>query len=117
MEVSMTEKKLLLIVGVVTLILAGGMVALAGRTGPGSVAGAIVPDENVKVELASTSHNFGVIKMNDGDVKKTFEIKNAGSQTLKLFGGTTTCGCTTGVLELNGKRSGIFGMHTKPSDV
>jgi len=113
----MTEKKLLLIVGVVTLILAGGMVALAGKTGPGSVAGAIVPDKNVKVELASTSHDFGVVKMNDGDIKTTFQIKNSGSNVLKLFGGTTTCACTSAYLELDGKRSGIFGMHTKSSAV
>ena len=113
----MTEKKLLLIVGVVTLILAGGMVALAGRTGPGSVAGAVQPDENVKVEVSPTSHEFGVVKMNDGDVKTTFEIKNSGSSTLKLFGGTTSCACTSAYLELDGKRSGIFGMHTQPSSV
>lgn len=117
MEVSMTEKKLLLVVGVVSLVLLVGMTALAGRIGPGSVAGAIEPDENAKVELASTSFDFGQVKMNDGDVKTTFEIKNSGSQALKLFGGTTTCGCTSAYLELDGKRSGIFGMHTKSSAV
>lgn len=56
--------------------------------------------------------DFGTISMADGLVKHTFELKNTGSADLKISSIKTSCMCTEAVLEVGGKRSPKFGMHT-----
>ena len=112
-----SEQKFLVVVGVVTLALLGGMIFLAGKSGPGSIAQEVQSDSGAKAELAETSYDWGQIKMFDGNATATFEVKNTGSSTLKLFNGVTTCACTSAYLQVGDIKSNVFGMHTKSNGV
>ncbi|NOY15204.1 MAG: DUF1573 domain-containing protein [bacterium] len=41
-----------------------------------------------------------------------FVLKNEGKADLQIFYGTTNCGCTFGQVEVDGKKSPTFGMHS-----
>lgn len=69
--------------------------------------------EGVKTTVDSTTHNWGKIGLNDGNVEAVFNIRNKGNKTLKLFNVKTSCMCTTAQLSLNDKKSPVYGMHTK----
>jgi len=69
----------------------------------------------VKAETTETSFDWGEIGINDGKVEKIFDIKNDGSEILKLSEVSTSCMCTTAQLISGENKSPEFGMHTKSS--
>lgn len=57
------------------------------------------------------SFDFGTISMRDGNVSKTFELKNEGSDPILISKVYTSCMCTTAkVIMSGGKEVGPFGM-------
>ena len=70
-------------------------------------------NDQAKVSVTNTSYDWGEIGINDGDAEAVFEIKNDGSETVKLYNVTTSCACTSAQLLLNDKSSPLFGMHSK----
>lgn len=72
---------------------------------------------NAKTDVAveKTTHDWGEIDLNGGDVEKTFEITNSGTEDLILTNVVTSCMCTTAQLILEDETSPYFGMHTKSS--
>ncbi|MCF0176655.1 MAG: DUF1573 domain-containing protein, partial [Bacteroidales bacterium] len=47
------------------------------------------------VEFASTSHNFGDVVADSGELSYTFNFKNTGTKPIAIFSVNTSCGCTT----------------------
>lgn len=106
---AMSDKKIIMtIIGLSLLVLIGG-VALASRapTPP-----EIVTSSQVKIDVAETTHDWGTIPLNDGKVEKTFTVKNIGTEILRLANVETSCMCTQAKVSINGKESPYFGMHS-----
>ena len=110
----MGGNKIFIAIAVITIFLLFGVVFAAGKmTNDAKVA----TSSDAKVELSTTSYDWGEIGINNGQAEAVFEIKNIGSQTLKLFNATTSCACTTAQLQVGDKLSPLFGMHTKSAYV
>ena len=108
----MSDKKIIVIVlGVTLLILVGG-VALASRAPKPPE---IVASSEAKVTVNQSTHDWGTIPLNGGDVFKSFMIKNSGSSPLQLANVKTSCMCTEAKLIINGQESSNFGMHSNSS--
>jgi len=108
----MLNNKLVISFIVGTLAIIVGGVFLVSKTG--NTAQLEVTQE-AKAEVAETTHDWGEIPINDGNVTKVFKIKNTGSGTLKLANVATSCMCTTAQVIINDKKSPFFGMHSKSS--
>lgn len=55
--------------------------------------------------------DFGTIAMKNGDVSKTFELKNEGPEPVVISKVYTSCMCTTAkITDAKGKKYGVFGM-------
>lgn len=70
------------------------------------------------LSILNNNFNFGTISMANGDVSRVFEIKNQGSEPVKIKKVFSTCMCTTAVItDSQGKKYGKFGMpgHGLPS--
>lgn len=109
----MSDKKFILGVIVVTLFIMAGGVLLASKMASPQ----IQATADAKVTVSETVFDWGTIGMESGKAEKSFEIKNTGSETLKLFGVKTSCDCTTAQLIQGNTTSPIFGMHTESSYV
>lgn len=110
----MSDKKIIILMAFSTIILLfGGVFFLTKNTATPE----IKASQNAKAISKESSFDWGEIGLKDGNVEKTFEIKNDGTENLKLFGVTTSCMCTTAQLILDDKSSPKFGMHDKSSYV
>ena len=109
----MNEKKLLIIIGILTVvILFAGIYFLSTTTSTSQIS----TSDNVKAYVTDpTSYDWGIIPMDKGDVAKTFTIKNNGSDTLKLYNVKTSCHCTKAYVTINGIDSPKFGMDSLSS--
>lgn len=67
-------------------------------------------DDVAKLSASSYHYDFGTISMADGLAKHTFTIKNEGTANLKLSKISTSCMCTTVILDIDGVKSPKFGM-------
>ncbi len=106
----MSENKIFLIIGAITIALLIGVVFLAGRTNNTAV---VSSTSEAKAVAKSTTYDWGQIGINNGKAEATFEIENSGSADLKLYNVTTSCACTTAQLITQKGESPLFGMHTK----
>lgn len=103
-----SEKKIsLLIVLISVAILFGGIILVSGS--PTSTP-SVVASVNAKASANTESFNWGNIPINGGYATKTFNIKNTGTETLKLFNIKTSCHCTKAHLTIEGRDSPDFGM-------
>lgn len=88
------------------IVMFGGIWFVSGTASP-----QITTSQNAKADVADpTSYDWGNILMNNGNVTKTFTIKNTGTDTLKLFNVKTSCHCTVANITINGVASQYFGM-------
>lgn len=101
------------VVGITVLILGAGVLG-ARMTSTPKIAS---ESSNAQVEVAQSSYDWGTIGINDGKVQAQYEIKNTGSDPLKLANVVTSCSCTTAILTRGEEKSPVFGMHTKSSYV
>jgi len=114
---AMFEKKFIGITVLITaVVLMGGIFAVSSSNN-GDISSQATMSADAKATAEETSHDWGEIGLNDGDVEKVFKISNVGSDTLKLSNVTTSCMCTTAQLILGDKTSPVFGMHSKSSYV
>lgn len=107
------ENKFLIGIVAASLLLLTGTIFLASRI---ATSAKVEMAEGAKVEVMETAWDWGEIGINDGKVEKEFEVKNIGSEILKLFNVATSCMCTTAQF-VDGEPSPEFGMHTKSSYV
>ncbi len=63
-----------------------------------------------KVEIENKLYDAGQVSMADGNVVKTFEIKNTGEGDLEISKMRTSCMCTSAILTVGDKKSLKFGM-------
>lgn len=77
----------------------------------GSLAG--TKDQAIVAQTISdqTHYDFGNISIRGGVVSYTFQIINNSAGDLKLSNISTSCMCTSAVLEYDGRVSPRFGMH------
>lgn len=107
----MNDKKVLLFLIVTTaLILSGGLYFLSSFSTP-----AVEKSASAQAESSLKSYDFGEVSYNGENVVKDFEIKNNGTEDLKIFNIRTSCHCTRAVLIVDGKESENFGMGTVSS--
>lgn len=104
----MNDKKFIIIITVVTLIILFGGVTIVSNSPSTPQATA---SKNAKVETQGpTSYDWGNIPINGGNVTKTFRMKNTGKDTLTVFNVKTSCHCTVANVTIDGKTSQNFGM-------
>src|SRR3989338_8150172 len=65
-----------------------------------------------KVSVNKTIADLAIMKVNE-EKKAEFIIENKGDKPLQLFDASSSCGCTVGVITINGEKSPEFGMHSK----
>lgn len=106
------DKFIISIIAVSLIVVIAGSAIMSGNTGTDSRS-KIEVNENTKIVLDKTSHDWGTIGLNDGNVEHVFEVKNEGTEELTLSNIVTSCMCTTAQLILNDQQSPVFGMHTK----
>lgn len=68
--------------------------------------------EKPKVEVKNKFIDLGEMKVSD-EKRGEFIIKNIGQKPLQLFNVSSSCGCTLGQIEIGGKLSEAFGMHSR----
>jgi len=73
-------------------------------------------DKLPKAEVEVFEYDFGVIKGEDGVVKKDFTIKNTGKGILVFGDITSSCGCTSGVLDKTEVKQGESAVLTVSFD-
>ena len=100
-------KNVLVIAGLAVLAL--GLIWMArinSAAGPESFA-------NSALELVSENNvDFGTISMADGDVFRSYFLKNGGNEPVLITKIWTSCMCTEAVLKTSsGEERGRFGMH------
>lgn len=107
----MSSNKVIIAVVAFTILTIIGGVSYLSKSGPQKLA----ISEAVSFELSQTSHDWGEIPINNGNVSRTFEIRNTGSKNLKLANISTSCMCTTAQIMINDQASPVFGMHSNSS--
>ena len=106
----MKINKLAVSIVAITLLFTGGVVWLA--VSMSSVA-EVQTSANAKAIVSSYMHDWGDIKMDEGKVRANFEVKNEGTEDLKLYNVASSCTCTMAKIIMGDITSPIFGMHTK----
>lgn len=107
----MSSNKIIIAIITFTILIVFGGVFYLSKSGPQQLA----VSEAVSYKLPQTSHDWGEIPINNGNVTKTFEIKNPGPATLELANVSTSCMCTTAQIMVNDQSSPFFGMHSNSS--
>lgn len=109
----MTDKKLIIGLIVLTvLILGGGIFALSSTS---ATPAQITASQNAKVSVDQRTFDWGNIPYSGGNATKTFTLKNSGTDVLKLSGVKTSCTCTKAQISIDGKTSPYFSMHSSSS--
>lgn len=62
-------------------------------------------------------YDFGDIDINGGTVSQSFDFTNNDTKPLAIYEATTSCGCTTGTVTVQGQDFGPFGMHNQTQEV
>lgn len=107
----MSSNKIIIGIIAATLLIIVGGIALVSRSGPQQ----LTVSESVHLEVQETSYDWGEIPINNGNVNKTFEIKNNSQGVLELANVSTSCMCTTAQVIINDQKSPFFGMHPNSS--
>ncbi len=103
------EKKVIIIGTIVTALIL--VISVVWMSSTNVDAPQVSASQNAKAyTVNATSADWGQIPMYKGDVTKVFVIKNAGTDTLKLFNIKTSCHCTKAFVTINGTDSPSFGM-------
>jgi len=107
----MSSNKIIIAGITLTLLVIVGGIALVSKSGPQE----LTVSQTVQAQISATSHDWGDIPINNGNVVKTFAIKNDSQATLELANLSTSCMCTTAQVKINDQTSPFFGMHSNSS--
>lgn len=106
---NINDKKFIIIIAVLTLVIIFGGITLVSNST--SSTPQVAFSQNAKAETQEpTSFDFGNIPYSGPKATKKFTIKNTGSETLKLFNVKTSCHCTKARVIIDGTVSPDFGM-------
>lgn len=103
----MIEKRIIVGMIITTVVIIIGGVFLMSNTANSSQVGVA---KNVKVVALQKEINFGTVRMNSGNVVKTYKVKNTGTDVLKLVNMKTSCHCTKAYVTIGSQESPTFGM-------
>jgi hypothetical protein len=103
------DKKFLSIVAIISFSILFIGIFLVVKNSPPSLADNV----NASLELLEPSnYDWGTIDIFGGNVEKTFNVKNIGTDDLEISQIKTSCTCTEAQL-ITGEETGpLFGMHT-----
>ncbi len=107
----MSPNKIIIAIITLTLLIIIGGVSFLSKTGSTQ----LQTSKEVHFQILETSHDWGEIPINNGNVNKTFRIENNGPEVLELANISTSCMCTTAQVTINDQVSPFFGMHSKSS--
>lgn len=110
-----TDKIVIILIAVTTIIILGGIVLVASKEGSGntSIASYTLNDsERPKATTDSSFQDLGKMKVSD---EKTafFTVTNSGSKPLILSKINSSCDCTFGKITINETSSPELGMHSR----
>lgn len=111
-----TEKIIFLIIGGLTVIMLVFIVFFSmneskqTKTQASIVSYAKDDKDRPKLNFSSTTSDLGKMKVKDEKTAE-FILDNTGNKPLQLFKISSSCDCTVGVVEIDGKISPEFGMH------
>ena len=88
-------KKFLLSLSLISVLLLVGCALTPSENGEEAV------DETAAILVTPSSFDFGEIVQSEGIVSTTFDIKNVGDQTLTMNRLSTSCGCTTALMDMS----------------
>ncbi|OGM30105.1 hypothetical protein A2801_03835 [Candidatus Woesebacteria bacterium RIFCSPHIGHO2_01_FULL_41_10] len=93
-------------------LIVGFAVWQGGKESPAKEVTATTSSVDIKdLEVTPASYNIGTIKMKDGNVVKTYEVKNTSAETMKLQRIATSCMCTKTKIKIGDKETREFGME------
>lgn len=96
---------------IVTVIVIGGIIAVAASSQPKQVSQYQTNDaDRPKAEIGATSFNFGNMKLSDTKTQET-TLKNTGTKPLILSDIVTSCDCTFAQVVVAGRESKRFSMQ------
>jgi hypothetical protein len=97
------------LIGITLIIFVGGAFLVSRTSTP-----ELSNSGNPKVEvLGESTHNWGEIDIEGGNVEKAFKIKNVGDSPLEVTNFKTSCMCTETQISIGNETSPAFGMHTR----
>jgi len=104
----MNKNIILGILGLIVIVAGGAWTLVFVLSGDGSEATAFSLGS---LSAEETFFDFGEITMANGKVNHSFEVKNNGTEPLRINKVYTSCMCTTAsIIDSLGKKRGIFGM-------
>lgn len=106
-----------IILGIVSLIVVVviGVIVAASLSSPKEAPQYQFSDlDRPKLEISEKNFEMGKIKLSDIKVKE-ITIKNIGTKPLNLSNFSTSCGCTTVELIMEGESSPKFSLHNQPN--
>ena len=90
---NMTDKKILIGIAIITLVILSGAMVFLSST-PSSSKATLQKTIGVKLETPETSFDFKSIPFSGGDAIHEFKIKNTGDKPLSIANMATSCHCT-----------------------
>lgn len=107
------EGKVILTIIVVTIVVIGGLAYLMTKYSGGSGGDSLISATQAKNLEASPSGtmDLGNVPYGGGIVSKTFNIKNASDQVIKLRKIATSCMCTTAKVKIGDRETKFYGME------
>lgn len=110
------KRKTVIKVAVISLVFIGALTFFYLNSTPAENGNIASSNQGApKVAIEKKFHDAGQVSMADGNVVKTFEIKNTGQGDLKISKMRTSCMCTSANLTVGDKKSPKFGMHKNSS--
>ncbi|OGM11141.1 hypothetical protein A2Z22_00990, partial [Candidatus Woesebacteria bacterium RBG_16_34_12] len=99
------------IIGFTFLLIIGFAVWQGGKESPTKEVAATASADIKDLEVNPASYDVGTIKMKDGNVVKTYEVKNTSTESMKLQRIATSCMCTKTKIKIGDKETREFGME------
>ena len=93
------------------LLIVGFAVWQGGKESPTKEVAATASVDIKDLEVNPSSYDVGTIKMKDGNIVKTYEVKNTSQESMKLQRIATSCMCTKTKIKIGDKETREFGME------
>ncbi|MDO8638226.1 MAG: DUF1573 domain-containing protein [Candidatus Daviesbacteria bacterium] len=112
----MSDKKILIVIAIITLAILGGAIAFLSST-PSSSKAVIQKILGAKIETPETNFDFKDIPYSGGNAVHEFKVKNIGDKDLEIANMNTSCACSKVYFKSGKGESSKFSMKgmTAPS--
>lgn len=116
-ETNLSDKKILIGIVIITLVILGGAVALLSNS-PSSPKAVLQKTLGAKIKTFEISFDFKDIPYSGGDAIHEYKIKNIGDKNLEIGNLATSCACSKAYFKSAKEESPKFSMKgmSAPSD-